>query len=66
MNVDFFFTNLEAKGIQDLSEDLRGDLEVAEGVSILEEALCIKSIFSNYFCELFNNLSAKFSLSIVS
>ena len=48
-----------------MSEDLGADLKVTECVSILEETLCIKSVLSDNFTEVLNNLLAKISLALI-
>ena len=61
-SVDLGFVDLEAKSVQHLSEDLWAHLEVSQRVPILKEALCIKSVLSNNFSEVLNDLLAQFSL----
>ena len=65
-SVDLLFANLEAESVEDLSEDLGADLEVTESVSILEEALSVKSILSDHFTEVLDDLLAELSLSRIS
>lgn len=49
--------NLESEGVEDLAEDLGGDLEGAESVSVLEEALRIETVPADHFAERLNNLA---------
>ncbi len=64
-SIDIFLTDLEMERVEYLAEDFRGDLEVTKGVTILEEASCIKSVSSDFFTEALNDLSdtVPFSLS---
>jgi hypothetical protein len=64
-SIDLIFINLETKCVEDLSEDLGADLKVPKRVPILEEALRVKSIFSDNFTEVFDDLLAEVSLSLV-
>ena len=59
-------TDLEAESIEHLSKDFGGDFEAAKGISVLEEALGIKSVFSDNLPKVVNNLLAQRSLVIVS
>ena len=45
----------EAVSSQNLSENLRGDFKVSVVIEVLEEALCIKSVFTNNFLEISND-----------
>ena len=53
---------LEAECIENLSENLRSHLKGAKGVSVLEEAFGIKSVLSNDFTEVSNDLLADSSM----
>ena len=55
---NLLFINLEAEGVEYLSENLWSHLKGAKGVSVLEEAFGIKSVLSNDFTELSNDLLA--------
>jgi hypothetical protein len=49
-----------------LAEDLGGDLEGAEGVSILEEALRVESVAADHFTELLHDATDKLALLVDS
>ena len=59
---NLLFANLETKSVENLSENLWSHLKGAKGVSVLEEAFGIKSILSNDFTELSNDLLADSSM----
>jgi hypothetical protein len=65
-SLDILLTNLEMERIEDLTEDFRGDLEVAKGITILEEACSIESVSSDFFTEAVNDLSDAISFSLSS
>ena len=54
--------NLEAEGVENLSENLRSHLKGAKGVSVLEEALGIKTVLPDDFTEGSDDLLAEFSM----
>ena len=62
-SVDFLLTDLEAERIENLSENLGSHLKGAKGVSVLEEALSIKSVLPDDFAELVDNLLAECCVS---
>ena len=51
--------NLEAKCVENLSENLRSHLKRAKGVSVLEKAFGIKSVLPDDFTEVSDNLLAE-------
>ena len=53
---------LEAKCVENLSENLRSHLKRAKGVSVLEKAFGIKSVLPNDLTELSDNLLADCSM----
>ena len=61
-SINLLFVDLEPKGVQNLAEDLRGDLEASVSVVILEEALGIESVLANDLTEGINDRLADFSL----
>ena len=61
-SVDLGLIDLEAKGVEDLAEDLGGDLERAQGVTVLEEALGIEAILADNLSEVVDNLLTECTL----
>lgn len=47
--------DLESKRVENLSEDLGSHTEVAQSVSVLEEALRVESVLSDHLTEGFDN-----------
>jgi len=64
--LDILLTDLEAKSVKNLAEDLWCDLEVTERVTVLEEASGIKSVSSNFFTEASNDFDDTVSLVLSS
>lgn len=62
--IDVFLTDLELQGVQHLSENLGSHLEVAESISVLEEASCIKSVAADLFTEASNDIGDAITLSL--
>ena len=60
---NLLFANLETKSVENLSENLWSHLKGAKGVSVLEEALSIKSVLPDDFAELVDNLLAECCVS---
>jgi len=48
-----------------LTEDLRSDLERAQGISVLEEALCIEAVLADDLSEVLNDLLAESALTLI-
>jgi hypothetical protein len=61
-SIDLLLADLESEGVENLTEDLGGDLERAKSISILEEALCVEAIAANDFTEVINNVGDKCTL----
>ena len=59
---NLLLANLEAESVENLSENLWSHLKGAKCVSVLEEAFCIKSVLSDDFTELSNDLLADSSM----
>ena len=59
---NLLFANLEAESVENLSENLWSHFKGAKCVSVLEEAFCIKSVLSDDFTEVSNDLLADSSM----
>lgn len=60
--IDLLLIDLESKSVEDLAEDLGGDLEGSVSIVILEEALGIESVLANDLTEGIDDLLADIGL----
>ncbi len=65
-SVHLVLIDLKSQGVKHLAEDLRGDLEGAQSVSILEEALGVKAVLTDDLSEVLNDLLTKSALLGIS
>lgn len=55
-SIHIFLFNEEAKGVEDLAEDLGTDFKGAQRVSVLEEGLGVETVLSDHLAEIINDV----------